>query len=320
MQKRLLIGSLLALGVIGMIILDGWLSRLSPPGWHVPGTGFEAGRWFLNGTVSTLVTLAFALLAARELVNFARRLGMSPSALISQVFAAGLVIGPYAAHNLGTQRALENESWGALWLTLCLGVSFLHQAIRRGTVGVMGNLACTLFIAFYAGGLAGFITKLRMEVGGPTGVALVLVSLLVVKMTDVGAYFIGTLLGRHQMIPWLSPKKTWEGLAGGVFVAVAVAAGCGAMLENWGVSVGYSSWAPAARITTFGFVFGSLMAAFSVAGDLCASLLKREAAVKDSGDSLPGLGGVLDVLDSPLLAMPVAWFYWTRIAGLGVFN
>ncbi|MHC4589988.1 MAG: phosphatidate cytidylyltransferase, partial [Planctomycetota bacterium] len=95
------------------------------------------------------------------------------------------------------------------------------------------------------------------------------------KACDTGAYFTGRAVGRHKLIPWLSPGKTWEGLIGGVALATAV---------------------------------GLALAAASRLGDLAVSLFKRGAGMKDSSTMLPGLGGVLDVLDSPLMVAPVA--YW----------
>lgn len=314
LHLRLIYGLSLAAVLVGLLLLDGWLSSLPPERWLFGQSPERWGRWFYNGAIATGVTLTFTWLAARELVTFARQRGFAPLGKVAQIFAAGLVIGPYLAHNLGTAGTLRGEGWGMLWLALGLGLGFLLQAVRRGTENVMANLACTLFIIFYAGGLAGFLTKLRMEIGGFTGITLVLVTLLVVKFTDVGAFFIGSAFGRHKMIPWLSPKKTWEGLAGGFATALVMAAIAGYLLERNGVAFGPSAWLPfAARVV----LFGALMAGFSVAGDLCASLLKRDAALKDSGDTLPGLGGILDVLDSPLLAAPVAWFFWTRLSEIG---
>lgn len=311
LRLRLIYGLSLAGLIIVLLVLDGWLSGLSPTRWPFGQEPGLWGRWLFNGGIATAISLVLTWMAARELVLFARQRGFAPLGKVAQVFAAGLVLGPYLAHNLGTDQALRGDGWGMLWLALGLGVSFLLQAIRRGTANVMANLACTLFIIFYAGGLAGFLVKLRMDIGGMSGIAVLLSSLLVVKFTDVGAFFIGSWTGRHKMIPWLSPKKTWEGLAGGIATAMLVAAICLWLLERNGVTAG-PMWIPLpGRIA----LFGGLMALFSVAGDLCASLLKRDAAVKDSGDALPGLGGILDVLDSPLLAAPVAWFFW---AGLPV--
>jgi phosphatidate cytidylyltransferase len=316
LRQRLIFGSALTVALIGLLLLDGYLATLDPPHWtwRLPG-GHELhpGAWLLNGTITALLVLAFTLLAARELVRFFRAAGYRASGVAAQFFAAGFVIGPYIAFNLERDAGGHDESWVVIWLALAVCVAFLLQAVRRGTQRAMVNLATTVFIIVYTGVLAGFLTRLRMEIGGSSGAVLLMFSVLVVKMTDIGAFLAGNLLGRHKLIEWLSPKKTWEGLAGGVLLAVICAVALGSYLHLSGI-------APLSGGTLaypwLLLIFGLLMAAFSVAGDLCASLLKRDAAVKDSGHAIPGMGGILDLLDSPLLAAPAAWLFWTRLAPL----
>ncbi|MEL7238219.1 MAG: phosphatidate cytidylyltransferase, partial [Planctomycetota bacterium] len=103
----------------------------------------------------------------------------------------------------------------------------------------------------------------------------------------------GKSLGKHKLIPFLSPGKTWEGLAGGVVTAALVGAAC----------------APGLDLLTWwkGAIFGAVIGVVGQAGDLLESLMKRDADVKDSSQLLPGFGGVLDVIDSPLVAAPVAY-------------
>ena len=310
MRTRLLVGIPLAVAIIALLLLDGYLAARSAPVWRVPGLGVDLGAWLTHGALCTAVVLVLTVAATHELVHLARARGHRPFGLTAQVFAAALVIGPYVSFNLSPITGGYDESLGMLWLAVALGVVFLLQAVMRGTENAMENAAFTLFIVFYAGGLAGFITKLRMEVGGSTGATVLLFSMFLVKITDTGAYFTGRAWGRHKMIPWLSPKKTWEGFVGGMVTTVVCALAIGYWLHATGivrVQERYMSY-PWALI-----VLGLLLGSFSVAGDLCASLLKRDAAVKDSGQTLPGLGGVLDVIDSPLLAAPVAWLYWTRM-------
>jgi len=314
LRQRLISGISLAIGIIALVVLDGYLATIEPPQWFVYGV--NVGRWLCNGAISTALVLVMTLLMVRELTQFAGQLGYRPLRFETYFFAAFLVVGPYISFNVREQTAwLYDESWGMLWLTIALGYVICAQAVRRGTELVIVNVATTMFFIFFAGGLAGYLTKVRMEEGGSAGAVLFLFSIFVVKMTDVGAYFTGLTFGQHKLIPWLSPKKTWEGLAGGILIAVLCSVVVGNLLEHAGLI----------RLEGVVFrrgiglaLFGLVMAIFSIAGDLAASLIKRDAAVKDSGDMIPGMGGVLDVIDSPLLAAPAAWFFWERIARIGI--
>lgn len=121
------------------------------------------------------------------------------------------------------------------------------------------------------------------------------------KSSDAGAYFVGKMVGRRKLIPRLSPGKTWEGAAGGIATAVAVSYACGYWLIPQAIP-GIDCppwWGPA--------LFGTACATAGMAGDLAESMVKRETGVKDSGQWLPGLGGVWDVTDSLIGAVMPAW-------------
>ncbi|MBI5863846.1 MAG: phosphatidate cytidylyltransferase [Planctomycetes bacterium] len=302
LRQRLIFGSLIALLVVALMSGDAWLAHARP-------VGGDFGRWLCNGSPSTLLLVLFALLSTRELTRFANQRGYRPLRFVTYVFSVGLVVGPYLAHNVNAAAPVRDQNWGVFWLTLALATAFFFQAVRRGLENAMGNLSSTMFITFYVG-LLGYMPQLRLEVGGLHGSILLLYSVFVVKMTDVGAYFTGMLLGRTKFIPWLSPKKTWEGVIGGVIIAVACAVTVGGWLAGRGL---IGSVEPRLLLPVSLAVFGFVMAFFSIAGDLFESLLKRDAALKDSGTMIPGMGGILDILDSPLLAAPIAWFYWTQL-------
>jgi phosphatidate cytidylyltransferase len=109
----------------------------------------------------------------------------------------------------------------------------------------------------------------------------------------------GSLVGRHRMAPTLSPGKTWEGAVASLLAALAAA---WLVIDWWAVA----PWRPWGGWPVFGLVVGLS----GTAGDLAESLVKRESGAKDSGRSLGGLGGFLDLVDSPLFAAPVAWLLW----------
>jgi len=137
------------------------------------------------------------------------------------------------------------------------------------------------------------------------GVELLLFSMATIWLMDTGAYFSGRKFGRNKLASYVSPGKTWEGVLGGVLLVFGVAT------LVW-LYANHYDWQ---RTGLLAFVLGStFIAGLSVYGDLFESLLKRQANIKDSGKILPGHGGVLDRLDSLLLALPLYWVFWSLVA------
>ncbi len=186
-------------------------------------------------------------------------------------------------------RLLQAASAGCA----ALAVAWLLHARERRPEGalVAGSAAALAFV--YLGLLPGFFLALRAE----HSAWVLAAAILVIKSSDIGAYAVGMTLGRHKLIRWLSPGKTWEGLAGGMGLAAVVSLLLLTPLA--GLSPAYA------------LLVGAVLAVVAQLGDLAASLLKRDAQVKDAGKLLPGFGGVLDLIDSPLIAAPVA--YWLLV-------
>ena len=142
----------------------------------------------------------------------------------------------------------------------------------------------------------------------------------VTKSADAGAYFSGKSLGRNKLVPRLSPKKTWEGLLGGIVMATVVAYVCLRWLFP-AVAGGANPPGTVASVSWLtgpiggALLLGPLLAIGGLVGDLAESLIKRDAGAKDSGDLLPGLGGVWDVTDSLIAAALPA--YLAFAAGVG---
>jgi CDP-diglyceride synthetase len=176
-------------------------------------------------------------------------------------------------------------------LALSLVAAVVMHSRNHRVEGAMANAGGTLLAIVYLGVLPGFFLPICMSHSAWMMLAIV----CVVKSADIGAYATGHAIGRHKLIPWLSPGKTIEGFIGGLVFSGAVGAGAAALFPQTGLH-----WLPA-------FVGGAFLGAVGQVGDLFESLLKRDAGVKDSG-RVPGFGGVLDILDSPLLAAPAA--YW----------
>jgi phosphatidate cytidylyltransferase len=158
--------------------------------------------------------------------------------------------------------------------------------------------ALTLLGLMYVPFLFNFVALLAFLPGNPEVNRFLMIYLLAVtKFSDVGAYVIGSLIGRHKMIPRVSPGKTWEGFAGAILTSLVISV---ALTHWWGAQV-FSF--------TSSVVLGLLLPLVSVVGDLAESVVKRDASIKDSGRTIPGIGGALDLIDSLLFSAPVLYFY-----------
>ncbi len=174
---------------------------------------------------------------------------------------------------------------------------FPDKQLRRPLEAVSVTLLGVMYVAF----LFSFIVKLLVHDGNVDGKLIVIYLIAVVKVTDIGAFGVGCLIGRHKFFPRISPKKTWEGVIGGILAGLAV-------------SVGWSVWAGGALGPfTLGLqdavILGICLPVIGIIGDLSESLFKRAAGVKDSAKWIGGIGGVLDVIDSLLFAAPVLYIY-----------
>jgi phosphatidate cytidylyltransferase len=174
------------------------------------------------------------------------------------------------------------------------------KAASGGKPGdVVVRLALVVWTTAYLGLLPTFLVQLRWagsaEQADPIGPLLL--AIFVPKCCDIGAYFTGRLLGRHRMAPVLSPKKTWEGLVGGLVLSMLTAAAINRSLDVL----------PGGDLAALGF--GLSVGLAGTLGDLAESLIKRSCRQKDAGALVPGFGGVLDVIDAILFAAPVAYLW-----------
>jgi len=314
LRHRLLFGTLM----IGLLLLVFWAdARLDH--LRLEGTLFES--WFGRrhppaGMLLLGLLVAVMALTSAELHRFFAAKGADISRSVTIIAGStGCVLVYAAPANMTSHETI------ALFATVLVLV-FLASLLRHSWGGVVeGSLhagGAAAFAFVYLGTLPGFYLLLRRWNTPWLIVALILIT----KSCDIGAYFTGRAFGRHKLIPWLSPGKTWEGLIGGLIfsglVAVAVAAlgnhfrpglpplvdGANLATLHWPVPLWYAALA------------GIIMGGVGQLGDLTASLLKRDAGLKDSGRSIPGFGGLLDVVDSPIVVAPVA--YWlVRLAPVG---
>jgi phosphatidate cytidylyltransferase len=215
-------------------------------------------------------------------------------------------------HALGATAAAEPFLWVASALVLGLILLLGTEMTTWSEPGLaLPRLGAGALALLYVGVPMSFLIQLRFVGGARAGLAALLGTITVVKASDIGAYAAGRLVGRRRLAPLLSPGKTVEGVAGGLLTGIAAALLVDSLLVPALTDV------PATPRTLLGaLAFALLTCTAGLCGDLAESLLKRDAARKDSSAALPGFGGVLDVLDSLLPAAPVAYLCW-RLGVLG---
>ena len=198
--------------------------------------------------------------------------------------------------------ALDALAWPALALTLSIIAAFFAEMCRyEKPGGVTVSLGVAVLSITYVGLLFSFIIQLRAMGGGERGIVALGSMVAVVKGGDIGAYTVGRLVGRHKLAPVLSPGKTIEGAIGGLVFSTAAAW----FMFEWLAPRIIST--PVGLPAFFWLIFGLAVSIAGMIGDLAESLLKRDLGCKDSSAWLPGFGGVLDIVDSMLLASPVAF-------------
>lgn len=301
------------------------------------------------------IALAVLLAAgALEMNRIFRYRGLSPHAGFAVLMVLATTLAPWLSAG-GLLGDGPSQVEGFLNILLVLAATVVGAGvlcvIGGSPDGALGNIAATLAIVFYVGFLGSFAVHLRCgrDVPGDQGAWLLLISILVIKASDIGAFFAGTALGRHKLSPAISPAKTVEGMTGGLFASAALAVvimylgsqADAALAQQPGAVSADISVSPAvadlsvvwlARDATLCFrfeqyptmgwrialaaLFGIVLGIFAQMGDLLESCFKRDAHIKDSGHVMPRFGGILDLIDSPLLAVPVAWYLLITLYGV----
>ncbi|HEY8746456.1 MAG TPA: phosphatidate cytidylyltransferase [Tepidisphaeraceae bacterium] len=302
LRNRLTFGTMMLAGLFGLLWLDDVIDR-STRHWMQAHFGVKYG---IGGVGLMLVMLVFLPIAVVELAYLFTAEHVRPYR-----FIASLGAGALALHAFLTQFppfAPIAASTLAFIVVFTMLLAALRRAWDQQTQDAIVRMAGTVLATLYLGGLAWFIMAIRVKhsnvsdlhKGFHGSTLVVLVILVVVKSTDIGAYFGGRAFGRHKLIPWLSPGKTWEGLFFGLLTSALIAVAFSRAIHQ-------AYWKAA--------LFGACIGAVGQIGDLLESLMKRDAEVKDSGKLIPGFGGVLDVIDSPLFASPFAYLwlsFWFR--------
>jgi len=263
--------------------------------------GFQVGFFLLIGTIGILGLLEFyRMLDHKNLPNF------KVLALICGViYIAGSF---YSFSRYGPAHSYDFEVAILLFFLL---IVFARQMFERTRdVRPVETMAYTIFGFLYVLWLFNFVTKLvylfPRHHGAFTGQYYVLYCIVVTKFSDMGAYLVGSLCGKHLLIPHISPKKTWEGFFGAIGFALLGSYGT---LYLAGDRLKYLNPLHAG-------ILGLLLGFAAIIGDLAESIIKRSTDTKDSGNMLPGIGGVLDLIDSLLFTAPLLFFYARLVLGI----
>jgi phosphatidate cytidylyltransferase len=280
LKYRLLFGTLMTVLFIAVIIFDGWLDG------SLTATGADDKS--VQGTIFCFLVALLAIPAQLELSKLAAVKNLKifvPLAIIASILLAA---SRYVLQLIGIQA----EFYLPFLLTFILLSIFVYQYLNYGTSGVFANCGVNCFSILYLGLLSSFCVAIRIDFG----LWPLLMFVFVVKSADIGAYSIGTWFGKHKFSPKISPGKSWEGMTGAIAAAVIVAIGFVVSCDIMDL------WAA--------IVFGIGLAFIGQLGDLAESMLKRDAEKKDSANKIPGFGGVLDIIDSPLVAAPFAYLFF----------
>jgi phosphatidate cytidylyltransferase len=242
---------------------------------------------YLKPAFVVLVAVALVL-ATVELHEALKKHGMT-SAIVP--IAIGTVAISFGSFFAGRQEQVIFSTTSVLLASLALTVlASLIWRMPKGVAGYVRDTAASLLIIAYVPLLGSFAA---LMLAGSQGAARVVTFMLIVVMSDTGGYVAGVLFGKHPMAPKISPKKSWEGLVGSLIFALVA----GICMAIFVLHVPF--WV--------GIILSVCLVAVGSCGDLIESMIKRDLGIKDMSSFLPGHGGVMDRLDSLLVAAPVAW-------------
>ncbi|OGP86843.1 MAG: hypothetical protein A2Y95_01410 [Deltaproteobacteria bacterium RBG_13_65_10] len=278
-----------------------------------------------GGIPFLLTVVMIIILGLHEFYDILEIKGLRPQKL------PGLVGGAL----LGIVTYIGNEYWTNVLLTVVLLVVMILQLLKQDIAEAIGSISATFFGVFYVGWLMAHVILLRrmdeilrLKYNSPAegpffigsvildknlGIFLVIFCIAAVAGSDIGAYFVGRRFGRTKLAPRISPNKTVEGAFGGLATGVLFG------VIAWFV---FRIWVFHREVFPIGqaLVLSLVLSIFGVLGDLAESLIKRDAHAKDAGTLLPGMGGILDRIDSNMVAFPVLYYYmsaWFFLRSLG---
>jgi phosphatidate cytidylyltransferase len=273
--------------------------------WTVIITALFSGKEVLSDGVFVLVIVLLSAAGLMEFYGLAQKRGLPCYPWCGLAGGILLTAGTFfnVTGHLGTSGspARVNDFETSFLILFVLGLCVRQLYAKNNTAG-MTAIAITLLGLMYVPWLLNFIQKINFF-PHVEGKFFLIYFVLVTKFSDTGAYAVGSLIGRHKMIPRISPGKTWEGFGGAIFLSTAASV----------VFVHFFGSHMFGMNQLHAVILGVLLSSTAVIGDLIESLFKREAGVKDSGKFFPGIGGLLDLLDSLLFNAPIMYLYLRHI-------
>ena len=254
--------------------------------------------WFFRTTGALVLITLISVLTLREFYQLMHASGYDPFDKFGMFFGGVITLSPWIHVQLGWPTAL--------FLPLAVIVFAIRLLGERTPETRVESLASTLFglvyVAVMLQYLVAIITPVPNDTLSPNGRLLLCLWLVAVtKFCDTGALLTGMAIGRHKMSPQISPKKTWEGAIGGVLISMGIGA-----LFAWLARDTF----PRHMTPLVAALMAAPIAVVGIVADLVESVLKRRAKLKDSGKTIPGIGGMFDLSDSIILVAPIGYFFF----------
>jgi phosphatidate cytidylyltransferase len=307
LKDRLQTSAILLALVVSLAYLDGNYSRAGAEGlWLLPLLLFFA--------LGTAADMAYLLAHSGRVIS--QRVALSATAIVT-LSACVPLLWPLIGMTYPAGCPVGRVGWIVIGAVAAIFSILIVEMISygKGPPGAIERTCGAIFVSLYVGLPMALLVALRSMGGGNWGLAAVVTTIAVAKSADAGAYAFGKTIGKHKLIPRLSPGKTREGAVGGIVTATIVAFVCFQWLFPWIAGAAAAPAAGGAMATLASplwgaIILGPVLAVAGMVGDLAESLVKRDSGAKDSGRWLPGLGGVWDVTDSLIAAVMPAFLYF----------
>jgi phosphatidate cytidylyltransferase len=273
--------------------------------WTVIIVALFYGNEYVSDGMFVLVIVLLSATGLLEFYGMAEKRGLACFKWSGLIGGVLLTVGTFfnLTGHLGTSGspARVNDFETSFLILFVLGLCVRQLFAKKNPNGIVA-VATTLFGLMYVPWLLNFIQEITFF-RGVEGKIFLIYFVLVTKFSDSGAYAVGSLIGKHKMIPRISPGKTWEGFGGAIFLSTLSSL---IFVQIFGDRMHGMNWVHA-------LILGVVLSSTAVIGDLIESLFKREAGLKDSGKFFPGIGGILDLLDSLLFNAPIMYLYLRHI-------